>query len=608
MENEQYSAPENKASETSKSNGNENETSRSNENENENENVPVLSKRESSFIEWSGLTESRESILNSAPVQVARRQLCSKTSFFYKIFQLRHAPRELFLVYTMKFFECLAYYAYAYIYVKYLSDDFGMTDEQAGYLYAGYGLFCSLLGLLAGSYIDVYGVRTSCLIGSCASLIARILSAFTSSPFIACVLSLTLFPIGAAFGIPVFALGVRRYSHPDIRAFAFSFFYLVFNVSMLFGGLLIHYTRVNFGESGLWMPFGILGGKMDWMRVVLLYCTLSTLICIACAFFMRDIEVDTARPVNERGIIHARMSVGEEPVMPLKQLKIVGKQARFWRLLWITLIFCGVRSTFRHLDATFPKYFTREFGDDAPFELIIALNPIVVIIFTPLVTFALLYLHAGLKKTLLVGAIISSFSLLPLSLVNAQASSVIFVIVLSIGEVIWSPKLYEFSTMVAPKGQEGTYVAITGAPVYLATVTVGLTSGELLSRLCPAHSGPEGHYPRTLWGTILTISLISPALLWYFQGKLIPKEDEEAAIGDSNKLKLSVSTGSARPLRIGRSIELGDILNSDSGDSLDLELGALDMKSPVSSQSAESVVPEALDAATVSEEHKGDAL
>ena len=41
----------------------------------------------------------------------------------------------------------------------------------------------------------------------------------------------------------------------------------------------------------------------------------------------------------------------------------------FWKLLAISLIVAlGTRSTFRHMDATFPKYFMRMFGDDAPFE------------------------------------------------------------------------------------------------------------------------------------------------------------------------------------------------------------------------------------------------
>ena len=71
----------------------------------------------------------------------------------------------------------------------------------------------------------------------------------------------------------------------------------------------------------------------------------------------------------------------------------------------------GVRMTFRHVDATFPKYFMRTYGPQAgdfdfethetheickkrylqaPFEIILAINPIVEMIGTPLMTGLLL--------------------------------------------------------------------------------------------------------------------------------------------------------------------------------------------------------------------------
>ena len=45
-------------------------------------------------------------------------------------------------------------------------------------------------------------------------------------------------------------------------------------------------------------------------------------------------------------------------------------------------------------------------------------------------------------------------------------------------DTIWSPTLYEFSTMAAIEGKEGMYLAITMAPMYLAALPVGLISGS----------------------------------------------------------------------------------------------------------------------------------
>ena len=47
----------------------------------------------------------------------------------------------------------------------------------------------------------------------------------------------------------------------------------------------------------------------------------------------------------------------------------------------------------------------------------------------------------------------------PLALLwTSYVSALSFVIIMALGESIWSPRLYEYSTMVAPEGFEGTFV------------------------------------------------------------------------------------------------------------------------------------------------------
>lgn len=87
-------------------------------------------------------------------------------TFVEKIVQLSHAPRDLYLIYSIKFAESTAYYAFSYIYAAYLSAEFGMSDVEAGILYALYGVLCSVFGLMAGPLIDALDLRTSLLIGT----------------------------------------------------------------------------------------------------------------------------------------------------------------------------------------------------------------------------------------------------------------------------------------------------------------------------------------------------------------------------------------------------------------------------------------------------------
>ena len=63
--------------------------------------------------------------------------------------------------------------------------------------------------------------------------------------------------------------------------------------------------------------------------------------------------------------------------------------------------------------------------------------------------------------------------------------SVCFVVVLSLGEAIWSPRLYEYTAMIAPKGREGTYAALCSAPFFVAKLGAGALSGVVFQWFCP---------------------------------------------------------------------------------------------------------------------------
>jgi len=72
---------------------------------------------------------------------------------------------------------------------------------------------------------------------------------------------------------------------------------------------------------------------------------------------------------------------------------------------------------------------------------------------------------------------------------NKIWASVLFVIQLSIGEAFYSPRLYEYSMRVSPKGGEGIYTALASAPLFVTTFAIGPLSGWLLTRYCSFEAG-----------------------------------------------------------------------------------------------------------------------
>merc|ERR1740129_283223 len=125
---------------------------------------------------------------------------------------------------------------------------------------------------------------------------------------------------------------------------------------------------------------------------------------------------------------------------------------------------------FRHLDATLPKYMVREFGDDVPFGSIYSINPAVTIILVPIMT--AVFKHVDPLVMIHYGCYVSAFSVFFLAFSTSITACVLFVVTLSIGEAMWSPRFYDYCMSVVQEGREGTYIALSSAPIFLVKLPV----------------------------------------------------------------------------------------------------------------------------------------
>lgn len=61
-----------------------------------------------------------------------------------------------------------------------------------------------------------------------------------------------------------------------------------------------------------------------------------------------------------------------------------------------------------------------------------------------------------------------------------------FIVMMSLGEAVYSPPTYTYSMELAPEGQEGIYTTLANAPLFTAKFVAGFMSGYLLQNYCPA--------------------------------------------------------------------------------------------------------------------------
>jgi len=475
---------------------------------------------------------------------------------------LKGSPPELYKAYALKFLDSYSYFSFSIIFTLFLSEDFGYSDVTAGGIYGLWGALITVYGLLTGFIVDNIGVAKSLRLGFAVSLAARIFILVTTSRHILLFNICVTLPLGNCLGIPVLTTGIRRYTDERSRGFAFGLFYVVMNVAALISGPVVDALTIwykggdgaeevgveqadddNNGDAAQIIP----SWSLTSYRAIILSGIVANVIACIVTTTVREIKVDSKTPAASPPVSldpsthSSNMSLddalGELELEPeigsirefqptkgaaMEILRETFATKTFWRFLTVCLITLNVRMIFRHLDATLPKYMMREFGENVPKGTIYSINPALIIILVPIISAATTTMDP--LKMIHVGTYISAASVFFLVASTSVWATICFVTVLSVGEAIWSPRLYDYTMSMCKEGREGTYMALSSAPLFLAKLPVGFMSGYLLQKYCPEEGERQS---KTMWLIIGATTAVSPILLTLCWGYITKKDDEE---------------------------------------------------------------------------------
>ena len=457
-------------------------------------------------------------------------------AFISKFTVLHGAVRELWIIYVTKVLEILAYGMMSSTIVLWLSSDLGYSDSQAGYMIAVWSTIISLFTVLVGSLTDSVGIRKSFLMGFGVCLVSRAFMTFSTSKWIVIPFGLMLLAVGLALMVPVMTAAVKRYTNAAQRSMAFSMYYVLMNVGFAIAGWVFDFVRRSLGETGGYtLPF-----LFSIPGLVVTY------------FGLREgVEVSdegevTVTPEKKKYEGHSAWAalclMCKDTLKDTVRIFIaVWKHPSFYRFMIFLTLVVGVRLVFYHMHYTFPKYGIRELGPGAPIgQLFSVLNPVMIVLLVPLV--GALTQKISAYRMICVGSVITALSVFFLAVptpwfagladgwlghlvahrwlgvegaVNPMYVSItLMVATLSVGEALWSPRLYEYTAAIAPKGQEASYMALSILPYFGAKFVVGMFSGLLLETYCPAQGARNSEM---MWLIIALVTLLSPMGLILFR-------------------------------------------------------------------------------------------
>lgn len=448
------------------------------------------------------------------------------TSLVEDLRALLKRPRALWGIYLLKLLESLAYFAAYNVLILYLSDELHYTDREAGTIAGTWLTAVSLFTFTAGAVADATGIRRALIASVLSCLAGRVCLTLTHDRTAAIIgLALMSYGVGAMF--PTMAAGVRRLTDKRTVSFGFSLYYVVMNLGAFIAGPIVSTIRRKFAHTRD-VTLGFTTAHLSSGQMIFLLSTAVTVLgLIVTLLFIHD-DVVEKPTIPEAGAYRSPTEkdepeeVAREKKNPLAILFEVGRESAFWRFLLFVSLLVMVRLIFQHAHLTWPKYTQREFGPEFAFASYWSINPLMIILLTPVVT--ALTRHRNAYSVIVLGSFVTAASVFFLAFSTTVFASICFIVTLSIGEALWSPRLYEFTTRVAPKGREGTYTGLAQIPMFVAKPIVGFISGELLRKWCPP-TGPRAS--QTMWLVIGLSTLLGPLLIVLLR-RVIEKEARPA--------------------------------------------------------------------------------
>ncbi|MBI5610781.1 MAG: MFS transporter [Deltaproteobacteria bacterium] len=403
---------------------------------------------------------------------------------------LVRGPRELWLLFALKFLESVAHFAIYNLLAVYLSEDLHYGDQQAGIIAGTWLTAVSIVMFFSGFIADVMGIRKAMLLAVSSVLVGRTMMAVLHDPVLPLV-GLGISTWGVASMIPTMTAGVRRYTTKDTVSFGFSLFYVIMNVGALVAPLLVGSLR-GWLKAGL--DFDLLGLHAHFSTSQLVFSVASAVTALSGVLALGltgEPAVDKDAPPKNNSL--------------LAVLKDVAGERAFWGFMLFVSLLVLVRLIFQHAHLTWPKYTQREISPDFNFAFYWAINPAMIILLTPLVTALTRRLPAF--WCIVTGSLITTASVFFLAASSAVWAQVAFIVTLSLGETLWSPRLYEYTATVAPPGREASYMGLSQVPMFVAKPVVGWMSGWMLATWCP-DTGPRD--AQFMWLIIGLTTLVGP--------------------------------------------------------------------------------------------------
>ncbi len=183
------------------------------------------------------------------------------------------------------------------------------------------------------------------------------------------------------------------------------------------------------------------------------------------------------------------------------------------RFFYFIFALMPVQTLFTYNWLILPQYISRAYAGGwigEYFEIASNANPVLIFILVPVIT-ALTY-RANVYNMMIWGTLVMGSSAFILGLGPTPGALIGYIVLMTVGEAMWSARFLQYATEIAPPERAGLYQGVAQLPWFLTKFLVPLLySGQMLERYCPA-TGPQD--TGAMWLIFGCIAVVSPLALW----------------------------------------------------------------------------------------------
>jgi dipeptide/tripeptide permease len=426
-------------------------------------------------------------------------------------------PSTFWTANSIELFERAAYYSMTSFMVIYLKETLGMRPVVATLLNGSllWGLIY-FLPILAGTLADKYGFKRSLTV----AFVMISLGYFTMGSIqefwpgfigkaeaetidytVPAVLGILLIGIGGSIVKPCIA-GTIQKTAGTRATLGFGIFYMVINIGSITGRGVGYFIRKNIGIPAIFTHAASLFAIVGLVLVLFLY---------------REPEYVSDGKKDEQKV--QKKTFGQA----IGGIFVVLRSPRFVFFIIVIGLFWSLYTQIYNLI----PLFLRHIDPEASVELYTLTNPVTIVLFQLAVT-RMVKRWTPIKSVIL-GAVVMTIGMLVNSLpplLFADLSEMvtfpgftmpiagIFLVgsiaVMAFGEMMASPRIYEYLGAIAPKGEEGLYLGYANLPVAIGSVLSGLTGGALFEHFIatPQKAGRPIH-SLAIWLIISGMGVLS---------------------------------------------------------------------------------------------------